>query len=208
MAKYTVEDIEIIRQKSGLSYEEAVNLLEYHNGSLARSLVDLEKNGRLKRSAADSESGKGLFNYLFHLRVKVTNKDVPIINLSSIFMLIALLVAPHICIGGLIVSLVLGYRISIRRNSHEFEDDTFDSIVKKAKSNVKNTVNGIAGAFSQDGSKAADASQVREKSKPEAPEKRSEAPASGTRPVNVPFTEGERADVKPDGDGYYEIDIR
>ena len=43
MAKYTFEDIEILRQKSGISYEEAVNLLEYHNGSLARALVDLEK---------------------------------------------------------------------------------------------------------------------------------------------------------------------
>ena len=45
MSKYTFEDIEILRQKSGISYEEAVNLLEYHNGSLARALVDLEKNG-------------------------------------------------------------------------------------------------------------------------------------------------------------------
>ena len=58
MAKYTFEDIEILRQKSGISYEEAVNLLEYHNGSLARALVDLEKNGRLKTGPASSDAGK------------------------------------------------------------------------------------------------------------------------------------------------------
>ena len=48
VARYTIEDIEILRKKSGITYEEAVNLLEYHDGSLARALVDLERNGRLK----------------------------------------------------------------------------------------------------------------------------------------------------------------
>lgn len=35
VARYTIEDIEILRKKSGITYEEAVNLLEYHDGSLA-----------------------------------------------------------------------------------------------------------------------------------------------------------------------------
>ena len=32
MASYTIEDIELIRRKSGISYQEAVSLLDYHNG--------------------------------------------------------------------------------------------------------------------------------------------------------------------------------
>ena len=48
MDTYTIEDIELLRKKSGLSYQEAVALLDYHNGSLARALIDLEKSGRLK----------------------------------------------------------------------------------------------------------------------------------------------------------------
>ena len=36
MAGYTIEDIDIIRKKSGISYQEAIALLEYHNGNLAR----------------------------------------------------------------------------------------------------------------------------------------------------------------------------
>ena len=31
MASYTIEDIELIRRKSGISYQEAVSLLDYHN---------------------------------------------------------------------------------------------------------------------------------------------------------------------------------
>ena len=52
MEAYTIEDIETIRKKSGLTYQEAVALLDYHNGSLARALIDLEKNGRLKEDNA------------------------------------------------------------------------------------------------------------------------------------------------------------
>ena len=52
MASYTIEDIELIRRKSGISYQEAVSLLDYHNGNVARALVDLERNGPLKPDAA------------------------------------------------------------------------------------------------------------------------------------------------------------
>ena len=51
MEPYTIEDIELLRKKSGLSYQEAVALLDYHNGSLARAIIDLEKSGRLKNSS-------------------------------------------------------------------------------------------------------------------------------------------------------------
>ena len=48
MEPYTIEDIELLRKKSGMTYQEAVALLDYHDGNLARALIDLEKNGRLK----------------------------------------------------------------------------------------------------------------------------------------------------------------
>ena len=48
MERYTIQDIEFIRRKSGISYQEAVALLDYHNGNVTRALVDLERNGRIK----------------------------------------------------------------------------------------------------------------------------------------------------------------
>ena len=202
MAKYTIEDIEILRQKSGISYEEAVNLLEYHNGSLARALVDLEKNGRLRNDETASRSHKGLkglFEFLFRLRVKVKKGNTTIINLSSLFVLLVLSTAPHICVIGLIVSLVLGYRISIDRDSKDFADDSFDDMVKNAKSNVQNTVSSFAQQFSGE----EPAREQAETSKP-----RTENAASGTRPVNVQFPDGGSVDVRDGGDGYNEADIR
>ena len=206
MAQYTVEDIEIIRKKSGISYEEAVNLLEYHNGSLARSLVDLEKNGRIKTSANVKSSGKGIFNFLFRLRVKVRKGDATVMNLSALFMIISLCVAPHLMIIALIVSLVFGYRINVERNSRDFEKDSFDTIVKNAKNNVQSTVTGFASALTHAGEE-----HPADEKKPDpqpAPQPRAESAASGTRPVNVQFSEGTKANVQTDDDGFSEVDIK
>ena len=203
MAKYTIEDIEILRQKSGISYEEAVNLLEYHNGSLARALVDLEKNGRLKSNTASSANHKGfrgVFDFLFRLRIRVKKKTLPILNLSALFCLFVLMTAPHVCVVGLIVSLVLGYRITIERDSQDFAEDNFDGIVKNARENVQQTVAGFAKQFSQNAEK-------QEEPRPSAGTRTESAP-SGTRPVNVQFSDEGSVDVREDGDGYHEADIR
>ncbi len=206
MAQYTIEDIEILRQKSGISYEEAVNLLEYHNGSLARALVDLEKNGRLKQKASpsDHKGAKGIFNFLYRLRLKVTKDKVTVVNLSSLFVLLTLITAPHICVIGLIVSLLLGYRITVDRDSNEFSSDTFDSMVKNAKSNVQNTVN----SFSQQFAHSKDEGQEKPGAEETAAPPRTESAPSGTRPVNVQFPGGGSVDVRDDGDGYHEADIQ
>ena len=201
MAKYTIEDIEILRQKSGISYEEAVNLLEYHNGSLARTLVDLEKNGRLKNEGSSQRQHKGLkglFDFLFRLRLKVKKGKTTIVNLSSLFVVVVLGTAPHICVIGLIVSLVLGYRIAIDRDSSDFADDNFDDMVRNARSNVQNTVSSFAQQFSGEQPKEEQA---------EAAKPRTESAASGTRPVNVQFPDGGSVDVRDGGDGYNEADI-
>lgn len=207
MAKYTIEDVEILRQKSGISYEEAVNLLEYHNGSLAAALMDLEKNGRLKKknNASDSVSHKGLkgiFDYLYRLRVMVKKEQMTIINLSSLFVLLTLITAPHICVIGLLAVLALGYRISLERGSRAFAQDTFDDLVRNARSNVQNTVHSFTRQFSAQEEKP-QAEETEPRTQP-----RTQSAPSGTRPVNVQFPDGGSVDVRDEGDGYHEADIQ
>ena len=179
MAKYTIEDIEILRQKSGISYEEAVNLLEYHNGSLARALVDLEKNGRLKNDSTSSKpkGSKSVLEYLYHLRIVVKKEQTIIINLSSLFILASLLMAAHICVIGLIAALMLGYHISIVNDREE---------------NIHKSNNAANGTDMEK----------------EHAYRRSEKAASGKRPVNVQFPKDGQVDVRDDGDGYHEADIQ
>lgn len=203
MAKYTIEDIEILRKKSGISYEEAVNLLEYHNGSLARSLVDLEKNGRLKQEKTPT-THKGLrkgFDFLYRMRLIVTRREMTILNLSALFMIVALIFAPHLCIFGLIVALVLGYHVTIKRNSPDFAADSLEDIVHNAARNVQESVKSFTQQFSTESEQP--------KPEPQAPEEpRSESAPSNTRPVNVQFPGGGSVGVRDDGDGYHEADIQ
>jgi len=157
MASYAIEDIEFIRKKSGVSYEEAVSLLDYHNGDVARVLVDLERKGRMlekegsaKASSAAAggsigEKSLSFLQRLYRTRVKVQKGEITILNLSILFTLIAvLLFSPHLALVGLLLSLVLGYRISIDTNDPAFNQENLGRMVRSAADNVRVSVSGIA----------------------------------------------------------------
>ena len=205
MAKYTVEDIEILRKKSGITYEEAVNLLEYHNGSLARSLVDLEKNGRLKGDGGSAAAGKakGLFNYFYRLRLKVLKGDVTIINLSVLFMVLMIFIAPHVLIIGLIASFLLGYRITGESNSAAFSVNQIDDMFQTVKNNVQSTVSSLSKQFSDKEEETGAAQETGGQR-----QARTETAPTGTTPVNVQFPQGGSASIREGDDGYHEADIQ
>lgn len=159
MASYTIEDIELIRKKSGISYQEAVALLDYHNGNVARALVDLERNGRIKpesQQKASSSSGSSqhsrsalsrLFSKFYRFRLKVKKGDIVIANLSLLFSLLALMVSPHLVIIAAILVLILGYRVSFDKNDRDFASANLEKMVRNAADNVKSTVSDFAKGF-------------------------------------------------------------
>lgn len=171
MAAYTVEDIELIRAKSGISYQEAVSLLDYHNGNVARALVDLERNGRIKaqaarpNTAANSQkktSGRSgiaeLVSKLYRARFKITKDSTTVVNLSALFGIAALIFSPHMVIAGAIASLVLGYKFAFEKDDAEFRGENLERMVRSAADNVRNSVSDFARGFqegAQPGSKSA-----------------------------------------------------
>lgn len=159
MASYTIEDIELIRRKSGISYQEAVALLDYHNGNVARALVDLERNGRIKpeaeqqkpKSASSSkkahESKSALMRMLskaYHFRIKVKKEQITIINLSLLFTLLALLISPHLVLVGIVLMLILGYKVSVDKSDKDFTGANLEKMVRNAAQNVKDSVTSMA----------------------------------------------------------------
>jgi len=214
MAQYTIEDVEILRRKSGISYEEAVNLLEYHNGSLARSLVDLEKNGRIKEdhvnagAAGRSHHRRGyhVLDTLYRFRIKLVKGDTTIVNLSVMFWFLSIMMAPWLVIIGALVALALGYHFKMERRSDSMGKESVEYMVRNAGNNVRNTMFTIARDISaktrQDSPTQPDAPVSAE------PETRTENPASGTTPVNVQFSEDGNIRVSEDSDGFHEADIQ
>lgn len=166
MEPYTIEDIELLRKKSGLSYQEAVALLDYHNGSLARALIDLEKSGRLKDETSEkegtrnmNETGKkneakekamGFLQKLYRSRVKIRKGDTGIINVSVLFAGLCLLLAPHMTIAGVIVSMILGYQFSFTGMDPDFASENLEKMVKSAAQNAKSSVSSVVHTISSE----------------------------------------------------------
>ncbi|HPJ01957.1 MAG TPA: DUF4342 domain-containing protein [Candidatus Limiplasma sp.] len=205
MAKYTIQDIDIIRRKSGLSYNEAVSLLKYHNGSLTQALLDLEKNGKIlehetKVNTTRKGKHKNIFYLLYRLRLKIRKDNIVIINLSSLFLIFALLFAPWVVIVGILFALVMGYHIRIDSKSREFEDVSLEDTIKHASENIKHTVDNIIRESAKD-----DFDDVTEE--PEVKEPRAESPASGTKPVDVELPEDGEYTIKDGDDGFHEASI-
>ena len=223
MERYTIEDIEILRRKSGISYEEAVNLLEYHNGNLARALVDLERNGRMKPQAdqkhfthtggVNAKKASNFFGRLYRFRFVVKKGSITIINLSLLFSLISLLISPHLVILGLIVLLVLGYRVSFVTDSTDFAGENLESMVKNAAQNVKSTVNSFAKEFTpaekQESPKQEDSRSFyqSETSRPAPVEQTPPAPKAQTTPVSVQYQDNGKVEVREEDDGFSEATI-
>ena len=89
----------------------------------------------------NTHKGGRWFSMLYRTRVKVHKEDTLILNLSLVFMLLAVMSAPWLAVTGLIIALALGYRFSIEKNAPQFSGD-FDEVVRDAAQNVKDTFDG------------------------------------------------------------------
>ena len=82
------------------------------------------------------------FSFLYRTRVMVHKEEIPIVNLSLAFALLAAISAPWLVIAGLAIALALGYRIHVERNAPGFSGD-FQQVVRDAAGHVKVAVDQV-----------------------------------------------------------------
>lgn len=82
------------------------------------------------------------FSFLYRTRVVVHKEEIPIVNLSLAFALLAAISAPWLVIAGLAIALALGYRIHVERNAPGFSGD-FQQVVRNAAGHVKAAVDQV-----------------------------------------------------------------
>lgn len=82
------------------------------------------------------------FSFLYRTRVMVHKEEIPIVNLSLAFALLAAISAPWLVIAGLAIALALGYRIHVERNAPGFSGD-FQQVVRDAAGHVKAAVDQV-----------------------------------------------------------------
>lgn len=118
---YTLEDVETLRSKAGVSYEDAVSLLDKYDGDVARALIELEKRGQLNQSAQSRkftlEEGcewlKAMWRKGMTTRVLVERKGERLINLSVLFLVLMLILGPYAVIAALVLMLISSCNVSI-----------------------------------------------------------------------------------------------
>ncbi len=153
MSGYTLEDIDMIRRKSGISYQEAVALLEYHNGNLLHALIDLEKNGKILKDQPKQKTSRknGFFSILrslYCIRARIRREDNVIINFSILFCIACLIFAPVFTIISSILALAMGYRFSFTMHDTDFDEADLESTFHHAAENVKSSLGDMAKSFS------------------------------------------------------------
>ncbi len=118
---YSLEDVETLRSKAGVSYEEAVSLLDKYDGDVARALIELEKRGQVgaqkevKFNAEDAvEWVKTMWHKGMTTRVIIERKGETLINLSVLFLLLMLVLGPYAVIAAVVMMLVTGCNVSLK----------------------------------------------------------------------------------------------
>ena len=101
----------------------------------------------MENNEKNTNKGMNLLQKLFRYRLKIDRNGTTIVNLSSLFSVACLLFAPHMTIAGIIVSLILGYHISL-----ESDGDTGDleETVRNAAEKVRLTASAAAKTIRQE----------------------------------------------------------
>lgn len=124
---YSLEDVETLRAKAGLSYEEAVSLLDKYDGDLARALIELEKRGQVGGAQQNAqftlEEGCEWIKKMWHkgmtTRVLIERKGEMLINLPVMFLLLMLILGPYAVIAAAVLMLVTGCSVSLKRENQK-----------------------------------------------------------------------------------------
>ena len=122
----------------------------------AESIMDAcrrESGMRKERETMSNENSraKSIFQRLYNYRLKIDRNGKPILNFSSLFSMACLIFAPHMTIAGIILSLVLGYHISL---DTEQEDESLEQTLRQAADTVRKTASAAARTIHEEVEKA------------------------------------------------------
>lgn len=134
MSNISLEQIDLIMQRTHTSYAEAKAALEHCNGDVIEALLYLEKKDQVNatQKTSSSDTFKNFINTLNATTFIMKKKDRVYINVPLSVALIAIILCFHISILGIIVALCMGVRMSIQGENDLADqiNSTFDKFKK------------------------------------------------------------------------------
>jgi len=165
-----IEQIDYLRSKAGLTYEEAVAQLERYDGDLTQCMIELERQGRI-RPASDQEATErqgyscdphkhrgsafvldweGIKRLLFS-RVSVRKGDLIVTNLTVLAWLFVLIAAPWVLITGVIATFFTGCKIKWNKTATDPNLD-IRVMMGQAAENIRRTADSFVTAVKSEDS--------------------------------------------------------
>ena len=116
-----LEKIDILRERSGLSYAEAKLILDEAGGDLVTALINLEKQGASQRESFQAkgfelvEKVKDLIRQGNITKIRVKTKEDVIIDLPITAGVVGVVLAPYLALLGAVAALATNCTIEIER---------------------------------------------------------------------------------------------
>jgi translation elongation factor EF-Ts len=142
-----LEQIDLLRERTGVSYNDAKEALEKSNNDLVEALVYLEKAHNLKtHKKIDCQSDftskcKEVIKKGNNTRFIVKKKDNVVVNLPVTVAGIASVVAFPLAVTGLILAIATNHKIKIEKNNGE--NIEVQEVINKMSTAVNNVTTNL-----------------------------------------------------------------
>lgn len=135
--KVTLEQIDELRNRVNVSYEEAKSTLEKNDGDLIKSIIELEKRKSIKKGEKNKKEFTSFVDRLLQLKFLVKSKGGDILlNIPVILVLAVFVMAFWVVIFGLIIAVGSSCKMKIYRDKNSIN-------VHGIKKNMQQTVEKI-----------------------------------------------------------------
>lgn len=149
----TLEQIDLLRERAKVSYQDAKEALEFCNGNMVDALIYLEKQNKVKIPKNTCCDGKIIDKAKFLIKKGnqtkfiIKKEDHDVLNIPVNAAIVIGVVATPIAVAGVAIALVTKHRIKIK--SPNGEDSPVNTVLDK----VSNTVNSMTDMLTKDASK-------------------------------------------------------
>ncbi|MBU3159981.1 DUF4342 domain-containing protein [Clostridium frigoris] len=143
-----LDQIDELRKRANVSYEDAKNALEQNEGNLIESLIYLEKQNKIKpdeKPCNDStffKKVKILIKTGNETKILIKKNDNVVLNICITLAVILTIVAAPIVIVGLLLAIITNHKIRIVKKNNENSEankifDKVSIIVNKVTKKIK-----------------------------------------------------------------------
>ncbi len=131
-----LDKVDILRERAGLSYRDAVEYLERARGDVVKALVFVEEDKHMEKEVI-AEKGQEVLDKVKdvvrkgnEMKLKIDRHGEPLLELPVTVGLIGTAIAPYLALTGAAVALATGCSISIKHHEDlsEFEPEDQEGI--------------------------------------------------------------------------------